>query len=75
MHKISLVRQFHITLACALTCHKAQGLTLNSVVVHCANEFVAGLMYMYLPSSAAGCDQPVTYRCFTLNKAATGRNN
>ena len=44
--KIGSVRQYPIILAYSITCHKAQGLTLDAVVVHCANEFVAGLIYV-----------------------------
>ncbi|XP_078360970.1 uncharacterized protein LOC144645313 [Oculina patagonica] len=44
--KIGSVCQYPIVVAYAITCHKSQGLTLDSVVVHCANEFVAGLIYV-----------------------------
>ena len=30
----------------AITCHKLQGLTLPTVVVHCSREFVPGLIYV-----------------------------
>lgn len=32
----------------AITCHKAQGLTLPAAVVHCSKEFVPGLVYVSL---------------------------
>lgn len=45
-HKIGSVCQYPIIVAYAITCHKSQGLTLDAVVVHCAHEFVAGLIYV-----------------------------
>ena len=45
-HKIGSVCQYPIIVAYAITCHKSQGLTLDAVVVHCAIEFVAGLIYV-----------------------------
>ena len=47
--KIGSVCQYPIVVAYAITCHKSQGLTLDAVVVHCANEFVAGLIYVSSP--------------------------
>ena len=38
--------QFPIVLAYAVTCHKSQGLTLASAVVHCSSEYVPGLIYV-----------------------------
>ena len=38
--------QFPIMLFYACTCHKVQGLTLPSAVVHCSKEFVPGLTYV-----------------------------
>ena len=32
--------------AYAITLHKSQGLTLDSVVVHCSTQFVPGLIYV-----------------------------
>lgn len=40
--------QFPLTLCYAMTVHKAQGLTMDSVVVHCAQEFVSGQTYVAL---------------------------
>lgn len=40
--------QFQIVLSNAVTCHKAQGLTLSAAVVHCSSEFVPGLTYVAL---------------------------
>ena len=40
--KIGSVCQYPIVVAYAITCHKSQG----AVVVQCANEFVAGLIYV-----------------------------
>lgn len=40
--------QFPLALMWAITCHKSQGLTLPSAVVHCTKEFVPGLMYVAL---------------------------
>ena len=44
--KIGGVTQFPIVLAYAVTCHKSQGLTLASAVVHCSREYVPGLIYV-----------------------------
>ena len=38
--------QFPVVLFYASTCHKSQGLTLPSAVIHCSKEFVSGLMYV-----------------------------
>jgi hypothetical protein len=38
--------QFPITLCYAITVHKSQSLTLDSIVVHCAQEFVPGQTYV-----------------------------
>ena len=38
--------QFPVVLFYASTCHKAQGLTLPGVIVHCSKEFVWGLNYV-----------------------------
>ena len=38
--------QFPIIPCYAITVHKSQGLTLNSAVVHCSQEFVHGLTYV-----------------------------
>ncbi|KAL9967257.1 hypothetical protein ACROYT_G025442 [Oculina patagonica] len=38
--------QFPVVLFFACTCHKTQGLTLQSAVVHCSKEFVPGLIYV-----------------------------
>lgn len=38
--------QFPVVLSYAATCHKTQGLTLSSAVVHCSKEFVSGLIYV-----------------------------
>ena len=40
--------QFPIVPCYATTAHKAQGLTLDSLVVHCSREFVAGQTYVAL---------------------------
>ena len=44
--KIGSVNQFPIVLAYVVTCHKSQGLTLASAVVHCSREYVPGLIYV-----------------------------
>ena len=46
MQKIGSICQYPIIVAYAITCHKSQGLTLDSVVVHCSTEFVPGLIYV-----------------------------
>lgn len=38
--------QYPVTLFYASTCHKTQGLTLPSAIVHCSREFVSGLTYV-----------------------------
>ena len=38
--------QYPIVLAYAVTCHKSEGLTLPSAIVHCSPEFVPGLIYI-----------------------------
>lgn len=38
--------QFPVILCYAITCHKAQGLTLDAAIIHCSKEFVPGLMYV-----------------------------
>jgi ATP-dependent exoDNAse (exonuclease V) alpha subunit len=38
--------QFPITLCYATTVHNSQSLTLDSIVVHCAQEFVPGQTYI-----------------------------
>lgn len=43
--KIESITQFLIILAYAVTCHKLQGLTLASAVVHCSWKYVPGLIY------------------------------
>ena len=40
--------QFPITPCYAITAHKAQSLTMNAAVVHCAQEFVSGQTYVAL---------------------------
>lgn len=40
--------QIPLALMYAITCHKSQGLTLPSLVLHCSKEFVPGLMYVAL---------------------------
>ena len=44
--KIGSVCQYPVIVAYAITCHKSQGLTLDSVVVHCATEYLPGLIYV-----------------------------
>ena len=44
--RVGSVTQFPIVLAYAVTCHKAQGLTLSSAIVHCSREYVSGLIYV-----------------------------
>lgn len=44
--KVGSVMQYPIVLAYAVTCHKSQGLTLSSAIVHCLREFVSGLIYV-----------------------------
>ena len=48
--KIGEVCQYPLILAYAITCHKARGLTLLGVVVHCSIEFVSGLIYVAVSS-------------------------
>ena len=38
--------QFSVILGYAITCHKGQGLTIPSVVVHSSKEFTPGLLYV-----------------------------
>ena len=40
--------QIPLSLTWAITCHKSQGLTLDSAVIHCSKEFVPGLLYVAL---------------------------
>ena len=44
--KMGGVTQFPLVLAYAVTCHKSQGLTLVSAIVHCSREYVSGLIYV-----------------------------
>ena len=44
--KIGSVVQYPVILAYAITCHKAQGLELDAVVLHSSKEFVTGLVYV-----------------------------
>ena len=44
--RVGSVSQYPIVLAYAVTCHKSQGLTLRSAVVHCSREYVPGLIYV-----------------------------
>ncbi|XP_020610138.1 uncharacterized protein LOC110048702 [Orbicella faveolata] len=44
--KMGGVTQFPLVLAYAVTCHKSQGLTLASAIVHCSREYVSGLIYV-----------------------------
>ncbi|KAJ7350134.1 hypothetical protein OS493_038316 [Desmophyllum pertusum] len=44
--KAGSVTQFPLVLAYAVTCHKSQGLTLASAIVHCSREYVSGLIYV-----------------------------
>ena len=46
VQKIGSICQYPSIVADAITCHKSQGLTLDSVVVHCSTEFVPGLIYV-----------------------------
>ena len=45
---VGSICQFPIVRSIAVTCHKAQGLTLSAAVVHCSSEFVPGLTYIAL---------------------------
>ncbi len=38
--------QFPLTLCYAITTHKAQGLTMNRIIVHCSPEFIPGQTYV-----------------------------
>ena len=38
--------QIPLCLMWGITCHKSQGLTLPSAVIHCTKEFVPGLLYV-----------------------------
>ena len=51
--KIRSVIQFPIVLACAVTCHKSQGLELPAVLLHSSKEFVSELVYV-----AVSCVRP-----------------
>jgi len=44
--KVGCVTQYPMVLAYAVTCHKSQGLTLASAIVHCSREYVSGLIYV-----------------------------
>ncbi|CAB3996517.1 ATP-dependent DNA helicase PIF1 [Paramuricea clavata] len=39
-------RQFPVTLAYGITCHKSQSSTVSAAVVHCSKEFTPGLIYV-----------------------------
>ena len=43
---VGSVTQYPLVLAYGVTCHKSQGLTLSSEIVHCTGEFVPGLIYV-----------------------------
>jgi len=45
---VGSICQFPIVLSTAVTCHKAQGLTLSAAVVNSSSEFVPGLTYVAL---------------------------
>ena len=45
-HRTGSVTQYPLVLAYAVTCHKSQGLTLASAIVHCSREYVSGLIYV-----------------------------
>jgi ATP-dependent exoDNAse (exonuclease V) alpha subunit len=38
--------QFPLTLSYAITAHKAQGLTMSKIVIHCSPEFIHGQTYV-----------------------------
>ena len=44
--KVGSVTQYPIVLAYTVTCHKSQGLTLPSSIVHCSQEYLSGLIYI-----------------------------
>lgn len=39
-------RQFPVTLAYGITCHRSQSSTISAAVVHCSKEFTPGLIYV-----------------------------
>ena len=43
---VGSVTQYPLILAYGVTCHKSQGLTLSSEIVHCTGEFVPGLIHV-----------------------------
>jgi len=43
---VGSLSQFPLVIAYAITCHKSQGQTLHSAIVHCSQEFVPGLTYV-----------------------------
>ena len=43
---IGKLTQYPVVPAYAVTCHKSQGQTLHSAIVHCSQEFVSGLTYV-----------------------------